>query len=48
MTEREIAMKIVDMASSIAKSLYRGKEVQINKVNGTVIKFSEVGKKEIK
>lgn len=48
MSEREIEMRIIDMAHSIAKSLYRGKEVQINKVNGTIIKFSEVGKKEIK
>lgn len=48
MSEREIAMQIMDMANAIAKALYKGKEVQINKVNGTVIKFSEVDKKAIK
>lgn len=47
MSEREIALKIEEMAKIIAKVLYSGKAVEINKVNGNTIKFSEVKKKSI-
>ncbi len=47
MTEREIKLKIIDSAESIAKSLSKGNSVEINKVNGSVIKVSEVKKKAI-
>lgn len=47
MSEREIAIKIEEMAKEIAKVLCSGKSVEINKVNGNTIKFSEVKKKAI-
>ena len=45
MSEREIAIKIEDMAKDIAKAIYNGKSVEIYKVNNNTIKFYEVKKK---
>ena len=47
MIEREIKMKIIENADNIAKILSKGSSVEINKVNGSVVKFSEVKKKAI-
>lgn len=47
MNEKEIEAKIEEKAKKIARVLNTGKSVEINKVNGNTIKFSEVGKKSI-
>lgn len=47
MSEKELKLKIIENADSIAKVLAKGNSVEINKVNSTVIKFSEVRKKAI-
>ena len=47
MNEREIAIKIEEKAKDIAKALYKGKSVEINKVNKDTIKFSTVKKEAI-
>lgn len=47
MTEREIKLKIIENADLIAKSLSKGNSVEINKVNSSILKFSEVKKKAI-
>lgn len=47
MSEREIKLKIMENADSIAKSLSKGNSIEINKVNSTVLKISEVKKRAI-
>lgn len=47
LSEREITIKIEEKARDIAKALYKGKSVEINKVNKDTIKFSEVKKEAI-
>lgn len=47
MTEREIKLKIIENADNIAKILSKGNSIEINKVNGSIVKFSEVKKKAI-
>lgn len=47
MSEREIALKIEEMAKEIAKMLHAGKSVEIYKVNNNTVKFYEVKKKVI-
>lgn len=45
MTEKDIKLKIIEKAEVMAKILSRGNSVEINKVNGTIVKVSEVKKK---
>lgn len=47
MTEREIKLRIIEQADNLSKILAKGNSVEINKVNGSVIKFTEVRKKSI-
>lgn len=47
MSEREIAILIEEKAKEIAKALFKGKSVEINRVNGNTIKFSKIDKKSI-
>lgn len=47
MTEREIKLKIIENADNIAKILAKGNSIEINKVNSSILKFSEVKKKAI-
>lgn len=47
MSEREIKVKIIENADLIAKELTRGKSIEINKVNSTVLKISAVEKKRV-
>lgn len=47
MSEREIAILIEEKSKEIAKALFSGKSVEINRVNDNIIKFSEVRKKVI-
>lgn len=46
-SEKEIALKIREMAKEIARMIYSGKSVEIYKVNNNTIKFYEVKKKVI-
>jgi hypothetical protein len=45
LTEKDIKLKIIEKAEVMAKILSRGNSVEINKVNGTIVKVSEVKKK---
>lgn len=47
MSEREIKLKIIEQAENLAKILAKGNSVEINKVNSSVVKFTEVRKKSI-
>ena len=47
MSEREIKVFIENNADKIAKSLCKGNSVEINKVNATIVKISEIKKKAI-
>lgn len=47
MTEEQIRDKIIEQSGAIAKALQKGNSVEINKVNATIVKFSEVKKKAI-
>ena len=47
MTEKEIKLKIIENADNIAKILAKGNSIEINKVNSSILKFSEVKKKAI-
>lgn len=47
MNEREIKLKIIEQADNLAKILAKGNSVEINKVNSSVVKFTEVRKKSI-
>ena len=47
MSEREIKLKIIEQSDNLAKSLAKGNSVEINKVNSSVVKFTEVRKKSI-
>lgn len=47
MSEREIAILIEEKSKEIAKALFKGKSVEINRVNGNTIKFSKIDKKSI-
>lgn len=47
MNEKDIETKIGEMAKGMARVLISGKSVEINKVNASTIKFSEVKKKAI-
>lgn len=47
MNEREIAIRIEEMAHEIAKIVSKGKSVEIFKVNADTLRFSEVKKKVI-
>ena len=47
MSEREIKLKIIERADNLAKILAKGNSVEINKVNSSVVKFTEVRKKSI-
>ncbi len=47
MSEREIKLKIIEQADNLAKILAKGNSVEINKVNSSVVKFTEVRKKSI-
>lgn len=44
MSEREIAILIEEKSKDIAKAIKKGMSVEIFKVNGNTIKFSEVKK----
>ena len=44
LSEREIAMRIEEMKYQLAKAIKKGVSVEIFKVNGNTIKFSEVKK----
>lgn len=47
MSEREVKLYIENNAEKIAKTLCKGNSVEINKVNSTIIKISEIKKKAI-
>lgn len=47
MSEQELRLKIIENAGAMAKILLKGNSVEINKVNGSIVKFSEVRKKSI-
>ena len=47
MSENELKLKIIENATAIAKVLAKGNSVEINKVNSSVVKFSEIRKKAI-
>lgn len=47
MSERDIKLKIIEQADNLAKILAKGNSVEINKVNSSVVKFTEVRKKSI-
>lgn len=47
MSEREIKLKIIEQADNLAKILAKGNSVEINKVNSSVVKFTEVRKRSI-
>lgn len=47
MSEREIKIKLIDNAETMAHSLFRGKDLEIRK-SATGISIAEVSKKVIK
>lgn len=46
MSERELKLKIIDNAETIAKAIHRGKDVEIRK-SSTGISVAEVSKKVV-
>ena len=47
MTEKDIKNKIIEQADNLAKILAKGNSIEINKVNSSILKFTEVRKKSI-
>lgn len=47
MSEKEIKSKIIEQADNLAKILAKGNSIEINKVNSSILKFTEVRKKSI-
>lgn len=46
MTERELKLKVIENAETIAKAIHRGKDVEIRK-SSTGISVAEVSKKVV-